>query len=89
MWIVSGPMSTAPLDGEGIEARRLIRRRSWLEMHGQRTGGRYMVRELHGSRAAQCGILPARSDASLRAGGPERLTPGGRPGVRSAERVAV
>ena len=22
MWIVSGPMSTAPLDGDGIEARR-------------------------------------------------------------------
>src|SRR6478735_7817625 len=24
MWIVSGPMSTAPLDGDGIEARRLM-----------------------------------------------------------------
>ena len=40
MWIVSGPMSTAPLDGDGIEARRFMvgrimaRACDGSEMHG-------------------------------------------------------
>src|SRR6187455_3698989 len=64
MWIVSGPRSTAPLDGDGIEARRLM-----VGTMGAGLQGR------PGFRNAQCGILPARPDASLPAGILKRLTP--------------